>query len=632
MKKVFLINIKRVTIMEIKLPKNIRIMLRYLSKDKEMFAVFTISVILGLSYLIWRTAYTIDYSMGTANLIWPMTLLLAETYSFVVFAIFAFASVNFRQKLPSLGIKDPNYFPSVDIFICTYNESENILRETINGCKNIEYKNKKIYLLDDGHRENIKKLAQDLGINYIKRETNEGFKAGNINNALKYTGGEIIAIFDADHVPVSTFLLELIDYFKDNNTGIVQTPQHFMNPDPFQKNLVVGKPMSNEQDLFFRVIQPGLAKWNSAICAGTNFLIRREPLLKIGGLPHNTVTEDMDLGLRLKNLGFLIRYHNKPLAVGLAPETFKDYLQQRLRWAAGTIQIFLFNRGLFFKSLTWPQKTFYMSGLFYYFFGFPRLVFIMSPVLYLLWDIRPLSAHLIEVGIFLIVCYLSKIYFFRKVAKNYRNFVFTDVYETAVCFYLDIAVIKTLINPRNIKFNITGKGVDAAKTDFMMFFPQVVLLGFAIASFIVPIHNLYYHIFSLEALALNLFLNLFNTIILIFSIKVALEKPDLRKERRIPMQIDANLEDKNKTNIEMNVLDLSRKGALLFVPSGKKGILEPQSDEAVLTLPDVDTVPLSIVNAYKNDRGKFYNCKFYIDSPIKEEQILKLAFKNSNNW
>lgn len=603
-------------------------MLKFLNiKDREMFAIFASSFLLGFSYLVWRTFFTIDYS---SNLVWPLTLLGAETYSFIVFAIFAFAAVNLRQKLPSLGAKDINYFPSVDIFICTYNESENILKDTITGCKNIEYKNKKIHLLDDGNRPAIKQLAADFGINYITRDGNEGFKAGNINNALKHTNSELIAVFDADHIPVSTFLLELVDYFKDFNTGIVQTPQHFMNPDPFQKNLVVGKPISNEQDLFFRVIQPGLARWNAAICAGTNFLIRREPLVKIGGLPCNTVTEDMDLGLRMRRLGLMVRYHNKPLAVGLAPETFKDYLNQRLRWAAGTIQIFLFNRGMFFKNLTGPQKIFYLSGLMYYFFGFPRLIFIMSPILYLLFDIKPLAANLYEVGLFLIACYISKVYFFRKVAKKYRNFVFTDIYETAVCFYLSIAVLKTLINPKNIKFSITNKGVDATKTNFMMFLPQTVLLGLAIASFIVPIYNLYQHIFTISALVVNLLLNLFNTVVLIFALKVALEKKDLRKERRIPMQIGGNLEDKNKANIEMNVLDLSRKGALLFIP--KKEKLEPALGEAVLTLPEVDRVPLSIVNAYKNDKGKFYNCKFYLDSPMREEQILKLAFKNSNNW
>lgn len=595
-----------------------------------MFIIFAISVILGLSYLAWRAFFTIDYS---SNLIWPMSLLVAETYSFIVFAIFAFASINSRQKLHSLGTKDINYFPSVDIFICTYNENESILRDTITGCKNIRYKNKKIYLLDDGNRPSIKKLATDFGINYITRDSNEGFKAGNINNALKQTNSELIAVFDADHIPVSTFLLELVDYFKDHNTGIVQTPQHFMNPDPFQKNLVVGKPIANEQDLFFRVIQPGLARWNAAICAGTNFIIRREPLIKVGGLPHNTVTEDMDLGLRLRHLGLMVRYHNKPLAVGLAPETFKDYLSQRLRWAAGTIQIFLFNRGVFFKDLTMPQKAFYLSGLLYYFFGFPRLIFIMSPILYLLFHIKPLSANFIHVGIFLLVCYISKVYFFRKVAKEYRNFVFTDVYETAVCFYLNIAVIKTLINPKNIKFSITNKGVDATRTDIMMFLPQAILLCFAIASFIIPIYNLYQHIYSLDALLINLLLNLFNAGVLIFSIKVAFEKKDLRKERRIPTKIEADIEDANKHKMKLEVINLSKRGILMFAQRDKSEELEAiLGDTNTLNLPDVGKINLRLVRTNEGKNGKYYHFKFDSVSQEKENELTKLAFKNSNSW
>lgn len=602
-------------------------------KDRELATIFFISSILGFSYIIWRILFTIDYSVGVTHLVWPFMLLTAEIYSFVVFAIFAFASVNIRINQPWPEVKDINYFPTVDIFICTYNESEDILRDTITGCKNIRYKNKKIYLLDDGNRASMKQLASDFNINYITRDSNEGFKAGNINNALKHTSGELIAVFDADHIPVSTFLLDLVDYFKEKNTGIVQTPQHFMNPDPFQKNLGLGKPIANEQDLFFRVIQPGLSRWNAAICAGTNFIIRREPLVRVGGLPHNTVTEDMDLGLRMKSIGYILRYHNKPLAVGLAPETFKDYLSQRLRWAAGTIQIFLFNRDVFFKSLNIPQRIFYFSGLMYYFFGFPRIIFLLSPMLYLLFDIRPLSASLYQVGLFLMVCYASKVYFFSKVAKQYRNFIFTDIYETAVSFYLSISVIKTLINPRNIKFSITNKGVDSSKTDFMMFLPQAFLLSVAIASFIVPIYNLYLHIYSLDALLVNLVLNLFNAIVLTFSIKVAFEKEEPRKNRRIPMQIEADIEDKNKHKMKVDVVNLSKKGVLIFAKRDKNEEFETISKDAnTLVLPEVDKIKLQLVQTYPKDNGRYYHFKFNLNSTQKEKELMQLAFKTSKNW
>ena len=604
-------------------------------KDVEIFFLFCLSFILSFSYLVWRVIFTIDYSIGIIDLIWPFMLLMAETYSFIVFSSFSFASINVRKNKLSTKTKDINYFPTVDIFICTYNESENILRDTILGCKNIKYKkaNKKIYLLDDGNRPAIKQLAADFEINYIARTTNKGFKAGNINNALKKTDSEFIVVFDADHIPVSTFLIELIDFFKDEKIAIVQTPQHFLNPDPFQKNLDLTKQLTNEQDLFFRIIQPGLSQWNAAICSGTNFIIRRKALEQIGGLPESSITEDMDLGMRLESIGLVIKYYNKPLAAGLAPETFQDYLNQRLRWCTGTIQTFLFNKDTIFKNLTFPQKCFYSSGIFYYFLGFPRIVFLLSPMLYLLFNIKPLSAPLHQVAIFLIVCYGVKIHLFRKLAKKYRNFLFTDVYETAIAHYMSIAVIKTIINPRTPKFTITSKDVGVAHTNYKLFLPQLIMLILALVSFIFPVYELYKHIHSLEALALNLVFNLYNTIILIFSVDVALEKKEKRQGRRVAIKLQANLENykKNKTNIE--VMNISKTGALLFSRRDRSDEFEAiLEDENSLILPNNEKIDLKLIKTYKKGHGRYYNVKFDLDSKEKEDKLLKIAFKNSNNW
>ena len=596
---------------------------------------FCTSFILSLSYLIWRTIFTIDYAIGIFGLIWPFLLLMAETYSFVVFTSFSFASMKAPENNLSAQEKDINYFPTVDIFICTYNENENILRDTILGCKNIKYKkaNKKIYLLDDGNRPNIKQLTKDLEINYITRDTNKGFKAGNINNALKKTDSEFIIVFDADHIPVSTFLIELIDFFKDEKIALVQTPQHFLNPDPFQKNLNLTKQLTNEQDLFFRIIQPGLSQWNSAICSGTNFIIRREPLEKIGGLPEFSITEDMDLGMRLESMGLIIKYYNKPLAAGLAPETFQDYLNQRLRWCAGTLQTFLFNKNNIFKKLNFPQKCFYSSGILYYFLGFPRIIFLLSPMLYLLFGIKPLSAPLYQIAVFLIICYGIKVCLFRKIAKKYRNFLFTDVYETAIAVYLSITVIKTIINPHSPKFTITSKDLGESHTNYKLVLPQLILLFAALVSFITPVYQLYKHIHSLEALILNLVLNLYNTVILIFSVNVALEKKEKRKDRRIAIKLQANLENykKNKTNIE--IMNISKKGALLFSRRDRtdefEAILE---DENSLILPNNEKIDLKLIKTYRKDHGRYYNVKFDLDSKEKEDKLLKIAFKNSNNW
>ncbi|TOM86266.1 hypothetical protein CGH67_30070, partial [Vibrio parahaemolyticus] len=58
-----------------------------------------------------------------------------------------------------------------------------------------------IHILDDGKRDSFRDFAKSVGVNYIRRPTNEHAKAGNINYALKQTSGEFVAIFDCDHIP-----------------------------------------------------------------------------------------------------------------------------------------------------------------------------------------------------------------------------------------------------------------------------------------------------------------------------------------------------------------------------------------------------------------------------------------------
>src|SRR5207247_10130726 len=96
--------------------------------------------------------------------------------------------------------------PDVDVFIPTYNESTQIVRRTAIGAQAIDYPRKNIYVLDDGRRPEMEAMTRSLGCFYITRPDNHHAKAGNLNHALGRTTGELVAIFDADHVPVRSFL------------------------------------------------------------------------------------------------------------------------------------------------------------------------------------------------------------------------------------------------------------------------------------------------------------------------------------------------------------------------------------------------------------------------------------------
>ena len=129
------------------------------------------------------------------------TVYTAEAYAFVQILLFAYHAWSplERQPVPLLR------YPNVDIFVTVVDEPPSILRRTLIGCVNQDYPKDyyQVYVLDDGQRDEIKTLAASLNCGYIRRADRQHAKAGNLNHALQETSGEIIAIFDVDHVPTA---------------------------------------------------------------------------------------------------------------------------------------------------------------------------------------------------------------------------------------------------------------------------------------------------------------------------------------------------------------------------------------------------------------------------------------------
>jgi cellulose synthase (UDP-forming) len=106
-----------------------------------------------------------------------------------------------------------------------------------------------------------------------------------------------------------------------------------------------------------------------------------------------SVTEDMATAMRLHALGWRSVYHHGVLARGLAPEDLRSALQQRLRWAQGTIQVMLRENPLFLRGLSVGQKLMYFATMWGYLSGFVAVVYLVAPVLYLLFGILPVRSY-----------------------------------------------------------------------------------------------------------------------------------------------------------------------------------------------------------------------------------------------
>lgn len=292
-------------------------------------------------YIVWRILYTLPHSSAISVLL-GLSLLIAEIGSFVLSITFYFLFWKKNTKEDKELVElHPNY-PTVDIFIATYNESSSILKRTIIASKKVRYpdlRKVEIYVLDDGDREEIALIAKELNVKYIRRDNNENAKAGNLNNALKETKGDLVVTLDADMVPRVDFLEKTVGYFEDSKMGFIQAPQTFFNNDPYQFNFFSEKNLNNDQDFFMRRIENQKDIYNSVMYIGSNAVFRRAALESIGGFSTGVITEDLATGMFIQAKGWKTRFVNKNLASGLAPENFSDLIKQRDRWSRGNIQV-----------------------------------------------------------------------------------------------------------------------------------------------------------------------------------------------------------------------------------------------------------------------------------------------------
>jgi len=407
--------------------------------------VILLNVIISLRYIVWRSFYTLNTADYLAILI-SGAVLGAELYGFLQSLLFYYQS---GPEVKRVSPASEGFRPAVDVFVTVYNEPGEILERTLVGCKAQDWPEDRlnVYVLDDGGREEIRALAEGLGCGYITRAGRKDAKAGNLNNALRQTKGEFVAIFDCDHVPVRSFLKETVGYFADPLVAIVQTPHHFYNPDTFQRNLRLEKEITNEQDLFFHVIQPGRDRRNSAFFAGSCGVFRRKALEEVGGIITKTITEDLHTSMELHSRGYKSVYVNTDLSAGLSPESASGYLRQRERWAKGGIQVFVLDNPVIKRGLGLHQRLNYLASVLYFFNGLPRLVYLAAPLAYLLFKYPPLMADLRTLLGYYVPHYVATIIAFNMVSKGHRNPFWSDVYETLMSFVLTLAAIKTVLMP-----------------------------------------------------------------------------------------------------------------------------------------------------------------------------------------
>lgn len=557
------------------------------------------SLAASVRYLVWRAGDTLvldglpfmhpDGGLGW-NLRWApdtvlsLLLLLAETYAIVILVggYFQTAFRKRREPVPIDGLAEDA--PWVDVFVPSYNEATDILRRTLIGCAGIAYRNKRVHLLDDTRvgdddhpgrpdvlalhrrlRAEREQLVAELGVEHITRDVHRGAKAGNINHALAQTTGALVAVFDADHVPVESFLAETVGFFEDERVALVQTPHHFFNPDPFERNLRLEGRTPPEQTMFYHLIQRGNDFWNSAFFCGSCAVLRREALVEVGGIATETVTEDAHTALKLHALGWHSVYIDTPLAAGLATESFAAHIAQRTRWAIGMTQILRRDPPLLRRGLSIAQRFNYSIAALHFLFGIPRLIYLAAPAGYLLFGLRPVWAGAGEIIAYALPHLALSLVVSSAANGRTRHSFWPEVYETAIAWVSAWATTWALVR-RDFKFVVTDKGLsrDQAHFDRHSATPLLVLLALNLAAVGAAPFWLLRAPAEWATVAVAVVWTVFNLTLLSASLFVAYEQPERRGTVRLRASMEAAIgPGDGAPEVLARVVDVSEGGAQL---------------------------------------------------------------------
>ncbi|MDR6233281.1 cellulose synthase (UDP-forming) [Pseudomonas psychrotolerans] len=609
------------------------LLLRRLPGRLPVIMLIVLSLLASLRYLYWRLTATLGFETPL-EMVLGYGLVAAELYALTVLIFGYVQTIWPLRRAPAPLPEDPAEWPTVDVFIPTYNEALSIVKLSILAAQAIDWPRDKlrVHVLDDGRREDFRHFCATAGVSYLVRENNEHAKAGNLNAALKVTDGEYVAIFDADHVPTRSFLQISMGWFlKDAKLAMLQTPHFFFSPDPFEKNLNTFRTVPNEGELFYGLVQDGNDLWNATFFCGSCAVIRRSMLLEIGGVATETVTEDAHTALKLNRLGYNTAYLNIPQAAGLATESLSRHIAQRIRWARGMAQIFRLDNPFLGKGLAFGQRLCYLNAMLHFFYGLPRLVFLTAPLAYLLF-----SAQIFHASALLITCYvlphvLHSNLTNSRIQGQFRHSFWNEVYETVLAWYILRPTLLALINPRLGKFNVTDKGGIIAEDyfDWELARPYILLLLLNLVGLTVGIGRLFLgDPETLTTVAINLAWTLYNVVIVSAAVAVASETRQVRAEPRVAATLPAGLVLADGSHLSCTTLDFSQSGIGLQLPEGSQVAQGSQVHIELKRKDQIRRFPATVVFS----RGNAVGTRFADLSVTEQRELVRMTFSRADLW
>jgi cellulose synthase (UDP-forming) len=469
-----------------------------LKKKKLMLFLITVGFIFSIVYLSW---WFENERIHKPFFIVSFILVIMYTIAQVYFLWYIYLNAGYPRKKKSSRIF------KVDVFLPTYNEPVCLVEKALKAMVGMNYPHK-TYLIDDGGKKEFKRLAEKYCADYITRSEKRHYKAGNINNALKFSCGEIIAIFDVDHIPAKNYLDEVMGHFENPKIGVVQVAlDHYNCNESFVSNACC-----KLNDEFFAATMIGMSGCNSTVIFGSNSIFRREALLSLGGYVPG-LAEDLNTSIHIHAKGWESAYVAEILAKGLVPADLTAFFKQQLKWARGVFETLLRHFPLLFKDLSWKKRICYITRMTYYLAG-PLVLLHLIFTIAALFS-RQINIHYAEYLLrampfvfmfFFIQVYAKYFYFIKERKKGFNIEGLLLVLGTWPVY--SVAFIAALFNIQ-IPFISTPKA-PSKKGSFKIIIPQIAVTAALIGGIIYKWFN-YVDYLSLITIVFGLILILLHS-------------------------------------------------------------------------------------------------------------------------
>ena len=306
-------------------------------------------------------------------MIWETIVIVIYSIALLLIFLYALAQLNLlfnylrskkdEKEAPKFNLTNPEETPFITIQLPVYNELY-VMERLLNNIAQIDYPLDKleIQVLDDSTDESFEQTKNHIAalqkngipIFHVSRENRTGFKAGALKEGLKTAKGEYIAIFDADFLPKTDWLLKTVPYFKDPEIGVVQTKWAHLNKD----YSLLTRVQAFALDVHFTLEQAGRNNKGHFInFNGTAGIWRKECIVDAGNWQGDTLTEDLDLSYRAQLKNWKFKYLEEVETPAELPVVISAARSQQFRWNKGGAENFQKMSWKVIKSKNIPFKT-----------------------------------------------------------------------------------------------------------------------------------------------------------------------------------------------------------------------------------------------------------------------------------